>query len=102
MAGLILMGLGYQSLCAQITADFSTSNREACGSLQTNFFDQSTSEFSIISWEWDLGGNTSSKQNPGAIFTDPGQYTICLTVTDVNGNSDTECKEDYINILSNP
>ena len=96
------MGLGYQSLDAQINADFSTSNREACGSLQTNFFDQSTSDFSIISWEWDLGGNTSSKQNPGAIFTEPGQYTICLTVTDVNGNSDTECKEDYIHILSNP
>ena len=86
----------------QIDANFSSPNLEACGSLQTTFFDQSTSVNSIINWAWDLGGNTSSKQNPGAIFTNPGQYTICLTVTDVDGNSDTECKENYITIFLNP
>lgn len=100
--GIIILGLGIKTGYAQINADFSSSNLEACGSLQTTFFDQSISDRSIISWEWDLGGNTSSKQNPGAIFTEPGQFTICLTVTDIDGNSDTECKEDYITILPNP
>ena len=99
IVGIIIFSLGLQSLNGQINADFSSPNLEACGSLQTTFFDQSNSENSIISWAWDLGGNTSSKQNPGSIFTEPGQYTICLTVTDVDGNSDTECKEDYITIL---
>lgn len=94
--------LGLNTIVAQINADFSSPNLEACGNLQTTFFDQSTSDNSIISWSWNLGGNTSSKQNPGAIFTEPGKYTICLTVTDVAGNSDTECKEDYIIILANP
>lgn len=97
-----IIGIGIQYLNGQIAANFSSSNVEACGSLQTTFFDQSTSANSIISWAWDLGGNTSSKQNPGAIFTEPGQYTICLTVTDVMGNSDTECKEDFITVLPNP
>lgn len=87
---------------AQISADFSSPTIQACGSLQTTFFDQSISDQSIISWSWDLGGNTSSQQNPGAIFTDPGNYTICLTVVDVDGNTDTECKENYITILPNP
>ena len=49
-----------------------------------------------------MGGNTSSKQNPGAIFTEPGSYTICLTVTDTNGNSDTECQRRLYYILPNP
>ncbi len=100
--GIFIIGFGFQSLKAQIDADFASPNLEACGSLQTTFFDQSTSQNSIISWAWDLGGNTSGKQNPGAIFTEQGQYTICLTVTDVDGNSDTECKEDYITILPSP
>lgn len=107
MKGLIsiatfIFTLGCWNINAQISANFSSPNRQACGNLQTTFFDQSTSDNSIISWSWDLGGNTSSKQNPGAIFTEPGTYTICLTVTDVTGNSDTECKEDYIEVLSSP
>ena len=99
---IVTILLGCISLNAQINADFSSSNLEACGSLQTTFFDQSTSNLSIINWSWDLGGNTSSKQNPGAIFTESGMYTICLTVEDVDGNTDTECKENYVNILPNP
>ncbi len=101
-AGIFIFGLGLQCTYGQLNADFSSSNVEACGSLQTTFFDQSTGDNSIISWSWDLGGNTSSKQNPGAIFASPGTFTICLTVTDVEGNSDTECKEDYITIFPNP
>jgi gliding motility-associated-like protein len=86
----------------QINADFSSANLSACNTLQATFFDQSTSAESIIDWSWDLNGNTSSEQNPGALFTDPGSITICLTVTDVNGSSDTECKEDYITVFPNP
>lgn len=89
-------------LTGQINADFTTNNFEACNSLQTTFFDQSTSAESIIDWAWDLDGNTSSEQNPGVVFTQPGSYKICLTVTDVSGNSDTECKEDYISVFPNP
>jgi PKD repeat protein len=99
---LFTFNFGLHTSYAQITANFSSPNLEACGSLQTTFFDQSTSVKSIISWAWDLGGNSSSKQNPGAIFTEPGQYTICLTVTDIDGNSDTEYKENYIKILPSP
>ncbi|MFT4534553.1 MAG: PKD repeat protein [Saprospiraceae bacterium] len=86
----------------QINADFSSANLSACNTLQTTFFDQSTSAASIIGWSWYLNGNTSSEQNPGSLFTEPGSYTICLTITDVNGNSDTECKDDYVTVFPNP
>ncbi len=95
---LLLTNIGF----CQINADFSSANLTACNSLQTTFFDQSTSASSIIGWSWELNGNTSSEQNPGALFTEPGTFTICLTVTDVNNNSDTECKEDYITVFSDP
>jgi len=101
-AYIFIFCLGFNSLNGQINADFSSPNIEACGSLQTTFFDQSTSTNEIVSWSWDLGGNTSTKQDPGAIFALPGKYTICLTVTDDTGASDTECKDDYIIILPNP
>jgi len=88
---------------AQVTADFTTSTPSACGSLQVSFFDQSTSTAgAIIDYSWDLGIANSSLQNPGAIYTNPGAYTICLTVTDIVGNQDTECKNDLIQIFPNP
>ncbi len=92
------------SIKGQVTADFTSSEREACGSLKVDFFDQSTvtTGSNIISWEWDLGGAFSGKQNPGAIFTEAGSFTICLTVTDNKGNIDTHCKEDFIKIFPEP
>ena len=99
---IIVMFFMTQKGTCQINADFSSANLSACNTLQTTFFDQSTSASSIIDWAWDVNGNTSLEQNPGTLFTEPGSFTICLTVTDVNGNSDTECKEDYITVYPNP
>ncbi|MEM9920623.1 MAG: PKD domain-containing protein [Bacteroidota bacterium] len=88
---------------AQVTADFSASSRTGCGSLQVSFTDRSSSSAgNIVSWSWDLGGVSSSSRNPGRIFGTAGSYTICLTVTDSEGNQDTECKDDYIQILHLP
>ena len=98
---IVVLFMTFKGAC-QINADFSSANLSACNTLQTTFFDQSTNEASIIDWSWNLNGNTSSEQNPGALFTEAGSFTICLTVTDVNGNSDTECKEDYITVFPNP
>jgi len=101
MSVLLCSALAYIS-SAQISADFTTTNTEACDALQTTLFDQSTSVSSIIDWTWDLAGNSSKEQNPGVLFTEPGTYTICLTVTDVNGLTDTHCKTDYITVFPAP
>jgi len=62
------------------------------------FIDQSTSNGTITSWQWDFGdGNTSNIQNPTHQYNSPGQYTVSLTVTDEFG-SDTMTRTNYIAI----
>ncbi|MEM9821172.1 MAG: PKD domain-containing protein [Bacteroidota bacterium] len=88
---------------AQISVDFGANETSGCGSLQVSFTDQSSSTAGAInSWAWELGGVTSSNQNPGRIFGLPGQYTICLTVTDVAGNSGSACKTNFIQVFDLP
>lgn len=66
-----------------------------------SFFDQSTSSGTIIAWEWDFGdpasgvNNISTLQNPWHRFTGNGTYTVCLTVTAMQGGklcTSTVCK----------
>lgn len=100
ISGLLIYCLAY----AQPSAEFTTNNTEGCGSLQAIFIDASVPSASsnIVSWEWNLGGVLTTKQNPGRIFDTPGMYTICLTVTDAEGKKDTECKTDYIKVYHQP
>ena len=90
-------------LWAQVNAEFSANQTEGCGSLQVSFQDLSTSDDGIIvGWQWDLGGVASTQKNPGRIFSNSGSYEICLTVTDSNGDSDTECKPAFIIVRDLP
>lgn len=67
-------------------ADF---NMEVNG-LEVEFEDQSNGE--EIEWEWDFGdGNFSSEPNPTHQFSSPGEYEICLTVTNSCGLN-TSCQ----------
>ncbi|MBK9735440.1 MAG: PKD domain-containing protein [Saprospiraceae bacterium] len=87
----------------QVNADFVYDKAEGCGSLAVNFKDQSTTNSgSIIDWKWNMGGVISSKQNPGIIFTSPGQYTICLTITTSSGATSSTCKNNIIHVYEQP
>lgn len=45
------------------------------------------------SWFWDFGdGNTSTEQNPTYIYSSTGTFTVCLTVTNADGDN-TTCDE---------
>lgn len=51
-----------------------------------DFTDQSTSDGTIGTWAWDFGdGSTSNEQNPSHTYTHPGNYTVCLIITDTDG-----------------
>jgi len=53
-------------------------------------------------WAWDFGdGGTSDVANPVHTYTDPGTYTVSLTVTNAAG-SDTETKVDVVHAQSLP
>ncbi len=103
MTSIILFVCSLQSTFGQVSADFTSNVNSGCGSLQVSFTDQSSSTVgSISSWSWDLGGVSSSTQNPGRIYGTPGCYEICLTVTDSEGNTDTECKDCFIQVYNLP
>ncbi len=50
----------------------------------------SIDDFGIVSYLWDFGDETSSAAvDPVHVFTEPGEYSVTLTVTDADGLSDT-------------
>ena len=84
------------------TAQFSASVTSGCAPLTVNFTDLSTGTNATTTWEWSFGnGNDSNDQNPGAIYTQPGKYTITLTVKN-GATSDSEIKTQYITVYQNP
>ena len=55
------------------------------------FYDQSSGSPSY--WSWDFGDNTTSnEQNPVHTYSNPGTYTVCLTIANLGSNCfDTYC-----------
>ncbi len=94
---------------AQLSADFVANTQTGCDFAQINFTNTTTDGGNSINcssgytYAWDFSPGSSSQCSPGNIFSTPGVYTICLTVTNNNtGESDTECKQDYITIYTLP
>ncbi len=56
------------------------------------FYDKSTdSNGEIVEWLWDFGdGTTSNQQSPTHIFTQPGNYTVTLSVKDNDGQTSSK------------
>ncbi|MBI3119877.1 MAG: PKD domain-containing protein [Candidatus Hydrogenedentes bacterium] len=56
----------------------------------------------ILGYEWDFGdGETSTTQSPSHVFTDPGVFTVTLTVRTVQGAT-TIAKVNLINVAEEP
>ncbi len=72
-------------------ADFTWTPINPTTADKIKFNDTSTDEDGCIQyWSWEFDdGNTSNKQNPTYQYTSIGKYTVCLTVTDNRGDTDT-------------
>jgi PKD repeat protein len=59
------------------------------------FYDTSYSTDSIVAWHWNFDdGTTSDEQRPPIhLFSNAGNYTICLTVTTANGLQNQSCQQ---------
>jgi PKD repeat protein len=79
------------------TAAFTATPSTGYAPLAVQFNDASDPGASAITdWLWDFGdGNTSTAANPAHLYSDAGQYTVSLTVTNIVA-SDTETKFQYI------
>ncbi len=84
-----------------LTADFTSSATDISLGDGIDFYDASWGN-NITSWQWTFeGGNpaTSSDENPtGIIYQSAGDYNVTLVVTDVDGDTDTNLKENFIHV----
>ncbi len=69
-------------------ASFSTTGNSFCQNSPITFTDFSTN--SPSSWSWNFGdGGTSTQQNPQHTYSNPGNYTVNLIVTNATGFNST-------------
>ena len=81
------------------TADFNADPLEGAPHLLVSFADQSTSQDGLKSWLWDFGdGTTSIDEFPFHTYTEEGQFTVSLTVTEIDGDSHTKTVENYVKV----
>lgn len=77
-----------------IEAGFTQDSLNGCAPLNMGFTDTSFAPITYAAaWHWDFGvpgilDDTSNLQNPNYTYTDPGLYTVTLTVTDSFGCTD--------------
>ena len=91
------MGLHLADECFQLTADMDFDENF----MDVDFTDESSATPAADSWSWDFGdGNTSTDQDPSHTYTTPGQYTVCLTASNVC-SSDTICDTVEVELNTN-
>ena len=104
-------GTGMLALDCQAapTADFSSSPLGACADVVSVQFEDRSLNLSTA-WSWNLGdGTTSTSQNPSHTYGASGSYTVTLSVTDNDGNTDDIARVVSVtnpgaptNLLDNP
>ena len=81
-------------------ANFNASTTQVAPGQSINFIDGSFGE--IVSWSWEFEGATpatSTQQNPQNItYNEVGDYSVSLTISDGQGNSETLTRENYIHV----
>ncbi len=85
----------YITVYQPVTAAFSGNPTSGIAPLNVSFTNSSTGDFDTCSWDFGDGGTSNVCNNPAHNYTNPGTYTVSLTVTG-NGGSDPETKTSYI------
>lgn len=80
-------------------ANFSVDDVTAHINQTVHFTDQSAN---AVAWAWDFGDSqadsASNLQNPSHIYLTGGYYDVCLYITDINGCTDTVCKQEIVSL----
>ncbi|MCC6413278.1 MAG: gliding motility-associated C-terminal domain-containing protein [Saprospiraceae bacterium] len=85
-----------QALTAAIGADYIDCAAEA----EIQFLDQSSHNNPLATWQWTIGTQTFTTQNPTVVFTNEGTIQAILVVTDVNGCSSSDTLTVQVNIIN--
>ncbi len=83
---------------------FTANVTTGCAPLGVQFTDRSNAGFgSIVKWEWDFGdGVTSLLQSPAHTYTDAGDITVILKVTNSTGCSKVLRKPAFVHVNPTP
>jgi PKD repeat protein len=88
---------------SELIPNFTGTPRSGASPLTVQFTDKSTGFVEPITYHWDFGdGNTSSKQNPLYTFTEPGLYSLTITIGQADGSLATLMHKDYITVTTPP
>lgn len=92
-------------LADRLQAEFLAAVRTGSAPLTVEFRDlseiSSPTGDTIAGWFWDFGdGKTSTSRNPSHVYSQPGIYTVSLTVTSGLGAQDTEVKTGVMRVGS--
>jgi gliding motility-associated-like protein len=81
-------------------AGFTSDDPSAIVGQSVNFTDHTTN--GAVSWFWDFGDSaldsTSTAQNPSHVYMTTGFFDVCLYATDINGCTDTICKQEIVSL----
>ncbi len=84
-------------------ADFTVSDTDICPGTEVQFADASIADTTLTRWTWDFGDTgTGTGQNPTHVYTDPGTYTVTLTIRNVNGCESQVVKTALIRVSTPP
>lgn len=97
----------FVSIAAELTAGISVSSTDVEVNEAVVFEDQSipTDGASIESREWDLTGDGTTDETGETVtssYDEPGVYTVELTVTDTDGNTDTATEDVQVTESEDP
>lgn len=71
----------------------------SCPPLPVNFTGIPLSNHNFTTWRWNFGnGNTGFQQNPTAVYTQPGTYSVYLSATAASGCQASQLKIDLIHL----
>jgi gliding motility-associated-like protein len=91
----------YITVYGKPVVNFTVSDSAACFPLRAQFTDLSTTSTGTVkaAWLWDFGdGSQSAQQNPLHIYTNTGNYTVNLKVTNDKGCYSVLTKSAYIKV----
>ncbi|MCB0848426.1 MAG: PKD domain-containing protein, partial [Bacteroidetes bacterium] len=78
-------------------ANFSASQTAGCAGTTFDFSNLSSDTISPV-YQWTVGGFSTASPSVSIPLVSPGFYTVSLTVTNSNGCSDTEIKNNFIQV----
>lgn len=104
ISACLLFCVSYAQLVAQ-HASFTASVVSGCSPLLVEFDAGASTGQAPLTYRWSFGnGNTTEgtdQQAPGAVYAQPGTYTVSLVVEDASGGS-SPVFERQIDVFANP